>query len=76
MTGLTEDKAIALARQVAYGQGWPWLEPVRARLQRSGFSTGPSVWVVTTNDEFRGMNVRIVLDAYTGDVREKGYIPR
>lgn len=72
---MTEEEAIAVARSVADANGWPWLEPTRVRKYRSWW-IGPALWEVQSNAESLGMNARVVLEDATGQVREKGYLPR
>jgi hypothetical protein len=72
---MTQDDAINTARGVAASEGWPWIEPVRARLRRR-WLVGAPYWEVFSNAGSRGMNVRIVIDDRTSAVLEKGFLPR
>ena len=72
---LTEQEAIERAKQVAREQGWGWGEPVLASLQRPWFGPGGK-WTVRTNTQRLGGNARVVIDAQTGEILEKGYLPR
>ena len=60
---------------MAEEQGWAWVEPARATLYRAWFGEGGR-WEVASNARGLGAIARIVLDAETGAVLEKGYIPR
>ncbi|MGH7675317.1 MAG: PepSY domain-containing protein [Gemmatimonadales bacterium] len=74
---MTQEEAIDRAKQVADEQGWGWAEPVMARLSRPWFGLGKGgKWEIFSNVQRRGGNVRVVIDAQTGDVLEKGYMPR
>ena len=73
---MTESEAIAVAKQIAEHEGWPWDEPVSAVLERRFILLGPKEWTVTTNATLRGCNLRIVLDARTGAVLIKHRLPR
>jgi hypothetical protein len=70
-----EAEAIAKAKQVAQEQGWAWVEPAAATLRRRWFGPGGR-WEVFSNAHALGAKVRVVLDAESGEVQEKGYIPR
>jgi hypothetical protein len=67
--------AIELARQAAAQQGWPWVEPVRARRRRAGLF-GPHRWEVLSNADSRGQNVRVVIDDASGALLERHFLPR
>ena len=68
---LTEQEAIHLAKQAVQQEGWTWIEPTRAT-----WRGGDGRWEVFSNAHGRGASARIVIDACTGAVLEKGYIPR
>jgi hypothetical protein len=72
---VTEQEATDIAYTVARGSGWLWLPPVRARRYRPWLVGAPR-WVIWTNAESLGMNVRVVLDDRDGRVLEKGFTPR
>jgi hypothetical protein len=72
---ITEQDAIDLARHAAREQGWIWVDPARAELNRSWAGTG-GTWVVFSNARGLGAVARVVIDARTGEVLEKGYVPR
>ncbi len=74
---ITEHEAIDRAKQVAEAQGWGWAEPVLATLYRPWFGLGKGgKWEVFSNVQRVGGNVRVVIDALTGEVLEKGYNAR
>jgi len=72
---IDEAGAIERAKQVAEEQGWAWETPATATLRRRWFGPGGR-WEVSSNAQARGAKVRVVLDAVSGEVLEKGYIAR
>ena len=72
---MTKQEAIARAKQFALAQGWAWVEPVRAEFRRQWFGKGGK-WEVYSHASGLGAMARVVLDAETGEVMDKGYIPR
>ena len=72
---LNEKDAVDLARRSAQQLGWAWVEPARATLRRPWFGKG-GTWEVCSNAGRLGAMARIVIDAETGVVLDKGYIPR
>ena len=75
---MTQDEAIAIARDAAERCGWPWVGVIRADYWERGRLMarllGPrSLWSVSTNQESRGRNVYIVIDNETGAVLAKHY---
>lgn len=66
---ITEEEALARAREECGRRGWPWTEPVRVRRRRRGYS-------VLTNAEARGGNVLVSIDGVTGEVLHANYAPR
>jgi hypothetical protein len=72
---VTEQEAIARARQTAQAEGWAWVEPAQATLHRA-WTGGGGRWVVFSNSEGLGAKARVIIDARTGNVLEKGYVPR
>lgn len=72
---ISESEAIARAKQVALEQGWAWVDPALASLHRPWFGEGGR-WEVFSHALGLGAKVRIVIDASTGEVLEKGYLPR
>ena len=72
---VTEQEAVERAKQTAQAEGWAWAEPAQATLQRAWFGKGGK-WVVFSNARGLGAKSRVVIDAVTGDVLEKGYVPR
>ena len=72
---MTEQEAIDRAKKVALEQGWAWVEPALATLRRPWFGKGGK-WEIFSNAQGLGAKARVVIDAQTGAVLEKGYIPR
>lgn len=61
---VSEDKAVALARELCERENLPWKEPVRVRRRRGN-------WVVWTNAEKIGGNVEIIVDAISGATKRR-----
>jgi hypothetical protein len=72
---ISEAEALRRAKQVAEEQGWIWVDPAMTTLRRRWFGPGGR-WEIFSNTQALGAKVRVVLDAESGDVLEKGYIPR
>lgn len=72
---MSETEAVARAKQVAVEQGWPWTEPALASFRPAWFGDGGR-WEIFSHALGLGAKVRIVIDATTGEVLQKGYIPR
>jgi len=68
------DKLLEVARNVATACGWPWLEPVEIALESA--APGDRTWLVHTNYQRRGMNIRIVIREADFRVVRAGYLPR
>ncbi len=68
------DKLLEVARNVATACGWSWLEPVEISLE-SG-APGDRVWLVHTNCQQRGMNIRIAIREKDFSVVRAGFLPR
>jgi hypothetical protein len=73
---VTEQEAIERARAVAAESGWAWVEPARA-VRLPANDALPERWEVWSHSR-RGLGAmaRIVVDAATGAVLDRGYIPR
>ena len=67
---MTSDEAIARAKALAEREGWPFREPASARLVTQ------HRWEVLSNAHSLGVKVRVVIDAHSGEIIDKGYIPR
>jgi hypothetical protein len=72
---VTEGEAIAIARATAEQEGWAWVEPALATLREPWFGKGGK-WEIFSNALGLGAKARVVIDAQTGAVLEKGYIRR
>ena len=72
---VTESEAIAAARRIAAQEGWAWVDPAVATLRRAWLGKGGK-WEVISHALGLGAKVRVVIDAETGTVLERGYIPR
>jgi hypothetical protein len=72
---MTEEEAIARAKDVAREEGWAWVDPVLTTWRPRWFKAGGR-WEVLSNARSLGAKVRVLIDAGTGSVLEKGYIPR
>ena len=72
---LGEKEALDLAKRAAAQQRWVWIEPARATLRRPWLGEG-GTWEIYSNANGLGAIARFVIDAETGAVLDKGYIPR
>ena len=72
---ISEQQAIEKAQQVALEEGWAWVDPATATLRRPWLGKGGR-WEVFSHALGLGPKVRVVLDAETGAVLDRGYIPR
>jgi len=72
---VTEDEAIAIARTAAEQEGWAWVEPALATFRQPWFGKGGR-WEIFSNARGLGAKARVVVDAQTGAILEKGYVPR
>ena len=70
---ITEAGVIAVARRVAQVEGWLWVEPSTAIFRR-GWLGRHGRWEVFSNRDRPGLKVRVVIDAASGVVLEKGVI--
>lgn len=70
---MTEAEAIEAARSVALDEGWPWEEPVQARVEKSFILFGRRTWYVRTNASHLGRNVNVRIDDETGNVVSRGF---
>ena len=72
---MTEDEAIQLARSIAEQEGWPWRGTVTASRSRRGLVGRPE-WLITSNAQARGLNVRVRIDDHTGQILSREFAPR
>jgi len=73
---MTRDEAISIARAAAESEGWPWLEPIHARIERAGPLFGRRAWRIMSNSGSRGCNVIIAIDDATGHVMSRRFASR
>lgn len=60
---------------VALERNWTWIAPVSIRKKRR-WLVGRMLWIVLSNHQSRGCNVRVVVDDETGKVAEAAFWPR
>lgn len=72
---VTEGEAIAIARAAAEQEGWAWVEPALATFRQPWFGKGGRSEIFS-NALGLGAKARVVVDAQTGAILEKGYVPR
>jgi hypothetical protein len=72
---INEQEAIERAKQIAEEQGWIWVEPAEA-IWHPAWSGSGGKWEIFSNARGLGAKARVVIDAQTGAVLEKGYVPR
>ena len=75
-TLLSANDARRIAADHAAAKGWPFSEPVDVRRRRSVPLFGAWRWLVWSNADSRGSNVRVEIDARTGEVLASGFNPR
>ena len=66
---ITRDSAIAIAESECNNRQWPWLEPIKV-------SSTVNTWIIFTNSEARGANVRIKVHKNSGEILEAKFMPR
>ncbi len=72
---MSREQAVEIARQIADGEGWPWIEPVEVVAKRKFPLVWRRYWQVTTNCKFETRSVRVQIDAATGQVLRLFYHP-
>jgi hypothetical protein len=73
---VSEEEAVALAKEVADEKGWPWALPVRVSRRKPWLSRGGGRWEIFSNGNALGASVRVVINDDTGEVIERGFISR
>lgn len=73
---ISEEEAIQIAKKLAQDLSWAWNEPSRTVCRRSWFVGKPLRWEVYSNAIKMGAKVKVIVDAKTGAILDKGYIPR
>jgi hypothetical protein len=71
---VTNDEALAIAKDTARQNGWPWQLPIYVKRRRRIFRS--AVWSVVTNVDKRGCNVRANVDDRDGRVLQANFCPR
>lgn len=71
---LEESEAIGIAERVAIQEGWLWDEPIIAtpKYERGKIK----LWEIRSNTSWKGCNAWIVINAETGEILDKKYLPR
>lgn len=76
---LTSEQAIAIAKDVARENAWPWIGEGHVRragyLSRLVHAGGEHVWSVVSHRD-RGCNVYVIIRDRDGRVLAKGFAPR
>ena len=72
---ITETEAIGRAKELAREQGWAWVDPALVTWRPAWFGKGGK-WEVFSNAHGLGAKVHVIIDAQTGAILEKGYVPR
>lgn len=72
---MTQNEAIAIARQVATAEDWPWREPIIATKSRRFVIAGAAYWHVMSNAGHRGANVYVCIEDRTRSVVSKVFAP-
>jgi hypothetical protein len=71
---MTKTEALEAAKRVATENDWPWLEPVVVTKKRRWFRVRS--WMVHSNADERGCNVRVEVDDAAGRVVRAVFCPR
>lgn len=66
---ISREKAISLAKIECEKRGWPFLGVIKVQEKRRS-------WIVNTNWESRGSNVKLRVDKNTGEVIDAKFMPR
>lgn len=72
---MTNEEVLTIAKQAAISEGWSWKEPIRITKSRR-FLFGTTRWIVISNSDKIGANVRVEIDEATGKILSKNYAPR
>lgn len=73
---ISEADAIRHARDLARERGWEWREPLRVSRYRPYVFFGRLCYEVRSNADSLGCNVRVVVDAEDGSVKDASWLPR
>jgi hypothetical protein len=72
---IDRNQALEIAQKCADENGWGLTEPLHI-VARTRWFGGLDRYEIASDRAVRGTKVRIVVDATTGEIRSKGYIPR
>src|SRR3954470_8333458 len=68
--------ATALAKTECERRGWSWIGPVKVRRRGGGRCIRRrEAWIVRTNDDSKGANATLVIDAQSGEIVQAFYVP-
>jgi hypothetical protein len=70
---MTAAEALALAKNIARQEGWPWLEPVEIRCRRKYVWWGARRWLIKTNRDSLGCNAWFQIDDRPAAIMAKGF---
>ena len=71
---MSEDNAIAIAKEAALKNGWSWIG--RVSVAKRGWLFGRRKWEVTSNADMLGCNVRVLIRDADGAILRAGFLPR
>jgi len=74
LTEETRRKFIVVGKAVAAARGWPWIEPVEVRLDRT--TSDQRFWTIRTNALSKGRNIRLLIRESDLAVIEAAFLPR
>lgn len=72
---ISEEQAIKIAKQFAKENTWSWGEPTEVIFRKSWLGK-PLRYEVYSNARKLGAKVKVLVDANTGEILDKGYIAR
>lgn len=73
---MNETEAVAIAQSVAEENAWPWVSPAHVVFRRAWLKRNGGRWEVFSNAKGLGAKVRVVIDANSSAVLEKGFVGR
>jgi hypothetical protein len=66
---ITDEEAAIIAKDLAQAEGWPWRIPVSIKKDKK-------IIVVRTNTKAIGCNIVVSIDATSGKILKKSFLPR